>query len=171
MVQCFGRKRHAVAVAVCKEGKGLIRLNGQPLHLVEPSILRIKVMEPCLILGRERFAGVDIRLRVRGGGHSSQIYAIRQALAKAIVAYFQKCASARRQAALRAGSARRLRASESAARCRRRHDAAAVGRLGPWRRRCNPRPRRLSTSCSSPLILSLSPHRALQSWMRRARRR
>lgn len=92
-VQTFGRKRHAVAVAVCKEGAGVIRLNGQPLHLVEPSILRVKVMEPVLILGRDRFAGMDIRLRVKGGGHSSQVYAIRQALAKAIVSYYQKCES------------------------------------------------------------------------------
>ena len=52
MVQCFGRKRHAVAVAVCKAGKGLIRLNGAPLHLLEPSVLRIKVMEPCLVCVR-----------------------------------------------------------------------------------------------------------------------
>ena len=43
-------------------------------------------------LGRDRFAGVDIRLRVTGGGHSSQVYAIRQALAKALVAYYHKCA-------------------------------------------------------------------------------
>ena len=34
---------------------------------------------------------VDIRVRVRGGGSTSQIYAIRQAIAKAIVAYYQKC--------------------------------------------------------------------------------
>ena len=34
---------------------------------------------------------VDIRLRVKGGGHVSQVYAIRQAIAKAIVAYYQKC--------------------------------------------------------------------------------
>jgi small subunit ribosomal protein S16e len=51
-VQTFGRKRHAVACAVAKEGKGVIRVNGQPLHLVEPAILRVKVMEPVLILGR-----------------------------------------------------------------------------------------------------------------------
>lgn len=89
-VQTFGRKRHAVAVAVCSEGKGLIRVNGHPLHLLEPQVLRVKVMEPIMILGRERFAGVDIRLRVQGGGKSSQVYALRQALAKAIVAYFQK---------------------------------------------------------------------------------
>jgi small subunit ribosomal protein S16e len=29
-------------------------------------------------------------VRVTGGGHTSQVYAIRQAIAKAIVAYYQK---------------------------------------------------------------------------------
>ncbi|KAG8678109.1 40S ribosomal protein S16 [Ceratobasidium sp. 395] len=33
---------------------------------------------------------MDIRVRVKGGGHTSQIYAIRQAIAKAIVAYHAK---------------------------------------------------------------------------------
>lgn len=32
-----------------------------------------------------RTADVDIRVRVRGGGHTSQVYAIRQAIAKSIV--------------------------------------------------------------------------------------
>lgn len=31
-------------------------------------------MEPILLLGKEKFAGVDIRVRVKGGGHVSQIY-------------------------------------------------------------------------------------------------
>lgn len=57
---------------------------------MEPEALRFKVLEPILLLGRERFAHVDIRIRVRGGGHTSQIYAIRQALAKSLVAYYQK---------------------------------------------------------------------------------
>lgn len=100
-VQVFGRKRHATAVAHCKEGKGLIRLNGQPLHLVEPAILRVKVMEPVLLLGPERFAAVDIRIRVSGGGHSSQVYAVRQALAKSLVAYTQKCEWRRHHASVR----------------------------------------------------------------------
>jgi hypothetical protein len=34
---------------------------------------------------------VDIRVRVKGGGHTAQIYAIRQAIAKGIVAFYQKC--------------------------------------------------------------------------------
>lgn len=33
---------------------------------------------------------MDIRLRVSGGGHTSQIYALRQAIAKAVVAYVAK---------------------------------------------------------------------------------
>lgn len=30
-------------------------------------------------------------MRVSGGGHVAQIYAIRQAISKALVAYYQKC--------------------------------------------------------------------------------
>jgi len=57
---------------------------------VQPETLRFKVREPLLLLGNERFKNVDIRVRVNGGGHTSQIYAIRQAIAKSIVAYYQK---------------------------------------------------------------------------------
>ncbi|KAJ9483201.1 hypothetical protein VN97_g10213 [Penicillium thymicola] len=89
-VQCFGKKKTATAVAHCKQGKGLVKVNGQPLSLVQPEILRFKVYEPLLIVGVDKFAGVDIRVRVTGGGHTSQVYAIRQAIAKSIVAYYQK---------------------------------------------------------------------------------
>lgn len=89
-VQTFGRKKTATAVAHCKAGKGLIKLNGSPLELVQPEILRLKVFEPIFVLGKERFANLDIRIRVQGGGQTSQIYAIRQAIAKAVVAYTQK---------------------------------------------------------------------------------
>lgn len=43
-----------------------------------------------LVIGLDKFANVDIRVRVTGGGQTSQVYAIRQAIAKAIVAYYQK---------------------------------------------------------------------------------
>ncbi|KXJ10363.1 40S ribosomal protein S16 [Exaiptasia diaphana] len=89
-VQVFGRKKTATAVAFCKRGNGLIKVNGVPLHLVEPATLRYKVEEPILLLGKERFEGVDIRVRVKGGGHTSRIYAIRQAISKSLVAYYQK---------------------------------------------------------------------------------
>ena len=34
----------------------------------------LQLLEPVLLLGKERFAGVDIRVRVKGGGHVAQIY-------------------------------------------------------------------------------------------------
>ena len=110
-VQTFGRKKTATAVAYAKRGKGLIKVNGRPLEQVEPKSLQFKLLEPVLLLGQDRyclntrarpelggksnyfisrFADIDIRIRVKGGGHVSQIYAIRQALSKSLVAYYQK---------------------------------------------------------------------------------
>jgi small subunit ribosomal protein S16e len=80
----------ATAVAHAREGKGLIRINGSPINLVQPEILRFKVYEPVLVVGEDSFSSIDIRVRVKGGGHTSQIYAIRQAIAKAVVAYYAK---------------------------------------------------------------------------------
>merc|ERR1712038_2234511 len=89
-VQVFGRKKTATAVAYCKRGKGLLKVNGRPLEEVEPKALQFKLMEPVLLLGKDRFADIDIRIRVKGGGHVSQVYAIRQALSKSPVSYYQK---------------------------------------------------------------------------------
>uniref|UniRef100_H2N8Y7 RPS16 n=1 Tax=Pongo abelii TaxID=9601 RepID=H2N8Y7_PONAB len=65
-VQVFGHKKTATAVAHCKRSNGLIKL-----------------LKPVLLLSKERFAGVDIRVRVKGGGHVAQIYATRQSISKA----------------------------------------------------------------------------------------
>ncbi|QSL66806.1 hypothetical protein MERGE_001193 [Pneumocystis wakefieldiae] len=102
-VQTFGRKKTATAVAHCKAGRGLLKINGSPIDLVKPEILRLKIYEPILIAGPDKFSNVDIRVRVSGGGRVSQIYAIRyiflhkvpanllsQAISKAIIAYYQK---------------------------------------------------------------------------------
>ncbi len=89
-VQVFGRKKTATAVAHCKRGNGVLRVNGKPLEMLEPRVLKYKLMEPVLLLGKERFQGVDIRVRVKGGGRIAQIYAIRQAVSKSLVSYYQK---------------------------------------------------------------------------------
>ena len=47
---------------------------GSPLDLVQPETLRFKVKEPVALLGEQRFQNVDIRIRVKGGGHVSQVY-------------------------------------------------------------------------------------------------
>ncbi|KAI3384420.1 hypothetical protein SNEBB_007202 [Seison nebaliae] len=94
-VQVFGRKKTATAVAICRrfsgDRKGSIRINGRPLELMEPKSLQLKILEPFLLLGESRTRPFDIRVRVNGGGTISRIYAIRQAIAKSIVAYCQKC--------------------------------------------------------------------------------
>jgi hypothetical protein len=99
-VQVFGKKKNATgtdfqserskssrsvsdslaAVARCVQGKGLIRVNGKPLKLFAPEVLRAKLYEPVLLVGADKFAEVDIRIRVTGGGHVSQVYAVRQAV-------------------------------------------------------------------------------------------
>ena len=43
-----------------------------------------------LVAGEDAFAPLDIRVRVKGGGHTSQVYALRQAIAKALIAYYAK---------------------------------------------------------------------------------
>merc|ERR1712047_186153 len=45
-VQVFGRKKTATAVAYCKRGKGLVRVNGKPLEQVEPKPLQFKLKSP-----------------------------------------------------------------------------------------------------------------------------
>lgn len=89
-VQCFGRKKNATAVAHATTGTGFIKVNGKPLHLLEPASLRLKVWEPVLLLGANRFKELNIRCRVRGGGSTTQVMAIRQAISKAIIAFYQK---------------------------------------------------------------------------------
>ena len=88
LVQTFGRKKNATAVASCTEGNGFIKVNGKALNLMEPEPLRIKVFEPILLVGGNRFKDLNIRVRVKGGGQSNQIYAVRQAIAKALLAFY-----------------------------------------------------------------------------------
>ncbi len=53
LVQTFGRKKNAVAVATVRTGKGLVRVNGCPIDVIEPAIYRIKVFEPLLLIGQK----------------------------------------------------------------------------------------------------------------------
>ena len=50
----------------------------------------MKVYEPILLVGGNKFKDINIRVRVQGGGPSNQIYAVRQSIAKALLAYYQK---------------------------------------------------------------------------------
>ena len=89
-VRTFGKKKNATAVALCQAGHGIIRVNGKPLHLIQPESMRTKVFEPIFIVGGNKFKDLSIRVRVRGGGSMNQVIAVRQAIAKALIAYYQK---------------------------------------------------------------------------------
>ena len=54
----------------------MIKVNGCPIEFIQPQTLRAKVVEPMYLLGFDKFASVDIRVRVKGGGYVSQIYGI-----------------------------------------------------------------------------------------------
>ncbi len=85
LVHTTGKRKVAKARAVLKPGRGVIRINKTLLENYEPRLLRLKIMEPLEIAGREIVEKVDISVTVRGGGISGQAEAARQAIARALV--------------------------------------------------------------------------------------
>jgi len=80
-----GKKKTAVARATVREGEGRIRINSQPVELVEPEMARLKLLEPFRIAGDDLRDSVDIDVTVNGGGFSGQADAVRTALARGLV--------------------------------------------------------------------------------------
>ncbi|WP_339102987.1 30S ribosomal protein S9 [Haloterrigena salinisoli] len=82
-----GKKKTAVARATVREGEGRVRINSQPVELVEPEMSRLKMLEPFRIAGEDLRSEMDIDIRVEGGGISGQADAVRTAIARGIVQY------------------------------------------------------------------------------------
>ncbi|MFC6718851.1 30S ribosomal protein S9 [Natrialbaceae archaeon GCM10025810] len=80
-----GKKKTAVARATVREGEGRVRINSQPVELVEPEMSRLKMLEPFRIVGDDLRSEMDIDVRVEGGGISGQADAVRTAIARGIV--------------------------------------------------------------------------------------
>jgi len=80
-----GKKKTAVARATVRDGEGRIRINSQPVELVEPEMARLKMLEPFRIAGDDLRDDVDIDVTVNGGGFSGQADAVRTALARGLV--------------------------------------------------------------------------------------
>ena len=79
-----GKKKTAIARATVRDGDGKVRINSQPVELVEPELARLKMLEPFRIAGDER-EQVDIDVSVEGGGISGQADAVRTAVARGVV--------------------------------------------------------------------------------------
>jgi len=80
-----GKRKTAIAKAVIKPGMGRIRINNTPLEIYEPEVARLMILEPLLEAGEEAWKGLDINVKVRGGGFMGQAEAARMAIARGLV--------------------------------------------------------------------------------------
>ena len=87
-----GKRKTAIARATIKQGKGRIRVNGVPLEVLPNELSRIKISEVFIIVGEEVRESIDIRVNVRGGGYMGQAEAIRTAIARGLIEYFDDMA-------------------------------------------------------------------------------
>lgn len=86
LVSTSGKRKRAVARARIKEGTGKILIDSKPMKFWGNKNLRLWLEEP-LILAGDVSNKVDILVNVRGGGIVGQAEAIRQAIAKGLVAF------------------------------------------------------------------------------------
>ncbi|MGC9133030.1 MAG: 30S ribosomal protein S9 [Nanopusillaceae archaeon] len=83
-----GKRKTAIAKAYIKEGNGKVLINSKLLHLYEPFLARLRIMEPLVLAGEEYVSKVNIKVKVIGGGYMGQAEAARIAIAKGLVQYF-----------------------------------------------------------------------------------
>jgi small subunit ribosomal protein S9 len=83
-MQAVGKRKKAIARATIRSGKGMVRVNSQPLDLVQPRYKQMRIKEAVVIAG-DLAKDVDIAVSVRGGGVWGQADAVRTAVANAIV--------------------------------------------------------------------------------------
>ncbi len=88
IIHVSGKRKHAIARATLKEGKGIIRINSRLLDVYNPKYLRMKIFEP-LILAGDLAKKVNIDVNVIGGGIMGQSEAARLAIARALLEFSQ----------------------------------------------------------------------------------
>ena len=84
VINTSGKRKTAIARATFRPGKGVIRVNSLILNVFSNEIARMKISEP-LTLIPTALEGVDVAIKVRGGGVMGQAEAARTALARGIV--------------------------------------------------------------------------------------
>ncbi|WP_284013918.1 30S ribosomal protein S9 [Halobaculum litoreum] len=80
-----GKKKTAVARATVTDGEGRVRIDSQPVELVEPEMARLKMLEPFRVAGEDLRSEVDVEVSVNGGGFAGQADAVRTAIARGLV--------------------------------------------------------------------------------------
>ncbi len=88
IVNTSGKRKTAIARAMVREGTGKVTINKVPLHILDPELARLKIMEPLGLIDVK--AGlVDISVNVKGGGVMGQAEAARTAISRGLVEYFK----------------------------------------------------------------------------------
>lgn len=85
VVVARGKRKEAVARAVVRSGRGIVRINNMTLDCMHP-YLRNMILEPLEIAG-DIANNLSISVNVRGGGVMSQADAARNAIARGIVKF------------------------------------------------------------------------------------
>lgn len=83
-VTVSGFRKKAIARAVVKPGKGVIRINSQELGSYGSTLTRMKISEPLIIAG-DVAKNYNFDIKVMGGGVNSQAEAARLTIAKGLV--------------------------------------------------------------------------------------
>ena len=89
VVIAVGKRKTAIARAYVKSGNGIIKVNSTPIEFVEPMLVRLRMMEPIVLAGEDYISKVNIKVNVRGGGMMGQADAVRTAIAKGLVRFFE----------------------------------------------------------------------------------
>lgn len=80
-----GKRKTAIARAVIRPGIGRVRINGIPLEIYQPELIRMFISEPLLLVDEKVRRAFDIYVNVKGGGFMGQAQAVRMAIARGLV--------------------------------------------------------------------------------------
>ena len=85
-IHVAGKRKMSIARATVRAGNGIVRINKMNLETISPELAREKIREPILLAG-DISKKVSIDVVVFGGGIMSQAEAIRNAIARGLLAY------------------------------------------------------------------------------------
>jgi len=81
-----GKRKSAIAIAVLREGDSRFTINGRSADAIQNKYMKSLVYEPLSFV--DDISKLNISVTVHGGGPSGQIQAVRTAVAKGLVKFY-----------------------------------------------------------------------------------
>ncbi|MBW6470981.1 MAG: 30S ribosomal protein S9 [Methanosarcinaceae archaeon] len=85
IINSSGKNKTAIARATITKGTGRTRINKKPIEIYDPEFAKLKILEPLMLAGDKVVSGIDINVKVSGGGIIGQANAVRTAIARGII--------------------------------------------------------------------------------------